>query len=295
MRRGAILGALLLVACAHKPPPAPPPAPPPPPPKGELLRFKAKAGDEQHNKVRITIESESAAAQGDKRGAQKPLVLSFSFGEEEKVDSVSPDGSALITARLVDAVGQASQGANQKLVDEMALAFDELHIQLKRQPRGEVAGINLTGLRAPLEEPTARQVLNAVYGAQRGPLFPEEHVDVGGTWKTHVPMPEASGFVGDVDYDYTWARNDGGLAVITSVGRLAAKRVGQGGNVTTKLTGQSTGEFHFDVAAGKLLASTVDQMTQVEGAIAGQQTLELGVRQHIRVEWSRATDDKEGE
>ena len=30
----------------------------------------------------------------------------------------------------------------------------------------------------------------------------------------------------------------------------------------------------------------VDQMTQVEGAIAGQQTLQLGVRQHIRVEWS---------
>jgi hypothetical protein len=29
-------------------------------------------------------------------------------------------------------------------------------------------------------------------------------------------------------------------------------------------------------------------MTQVEGTVQGQQTLQVGVRQHIRVEWSRA-------
>lgn len=287
MRRGLVTVALCLMACAHKPPPPPPaPPPPPPPPKGDHLRFKAKAGETSTSKVRLTIESESVAAQGGQRGADKPIVLQFRFGEEEKVDSVAADGSALVSARLVDAVGEASQGANQKVVDDMALAFDELKIQFKRTPRGEISAIGLSGLRAPLQEPTARQVLDAIYGAQRGALFPADPVDVGGTWKTVVPMLASTGFSGAVDYDYTYARKEGTVAGISAVGRLEAKRVGQRGQVVSHLTGQSTCDYRFDVAAGKLVASTIDQMTQVEGAIAGQQTLNLGVRQHIRVEFT---------
>ncbi|MGZ5133441.1 MAG: hypothetical protein ACXWCJ_19580, partial [Caldimonas sp.] len=140
MRRGVfvVAAALLMMACAHKPPPPPPPAPPPPPPKGDVLRFRASAGEGARSKVKLTIEQEQAAAQGDKRGASKPVTLSFSFGEEETVDSVAPDKSMIISARLVDAVGQGSAGTSQQLVDDMALAFDELKIQFKRQERGEV-------------------------------------------------------------------------------------------------------------------------------------------------------------
>src|SRR5689334_12227653 len=101
MPRGMVAAALLMMACAHKPPPPPPAPPPPPPPKGEVLRFKAKPGDETHSKVKLTIEQEQAAAQGDKRGTSKPVTLTFSFGEEEKVDSVAPDGSMIISSRLV--------------------------------------------------------------------------------------------------------------------------------------------------------------------------------------------------
>lgn len=284
MRRGLVAGALFLVACAHKPPPPPPAPPPPPPPKGDLLRFKARAGEDGKSKVKLVIEQEQAAAQGDKRGQTKPVTLTFSFGEEEHVDSVAPDGSMTISARLVDAVGQGSAGTNQQLVDDMALAFDELKIQFKRQPRGEVVALGLSGLRKPLDESLARPVLNAIFGAQRGPIVPEEHVDVGGTWKTTMPIASAAGFEGEVHYDYTYARRDGAIAVLSCVGRFEGRR--PQGTAMQKVSGTSSSELRFDRSAGRLVASTVDQMTQVEGAIAGQQTLQLGLRQHLRVEWT---------
>jgi hypothetical protein len=258
------------------------------------LRFKAKAGDESRSKVKIVIEQEQAAAQGDKRGQSKPVTLTFSFGEEEHVDSVSPDGSVLVSARLVDAVGEGSAGTKPELVDDMARAFDELKIQFKRHARGEVVAIGLSGLRKPLDESLARPVLNALFGAQRGPLFPEEHVDVGGTWKTTMTIPSAAGFEGEVHYDYTYARRDGAVAVISCVGSFECRR--PQGQAVQKLSGKSSAEYRFDRAAGRLVASSVDQMTQVEGAIAGQQTLQLGLRQHLRVEWTLDTSaDKDAQ
>ncbi len=286
MQRGLFVVALVLSACAHKPPPAPPPAAPPPPPKGELLRLKPKAGDALKSHVKLLIEQEVAGAQGDKRAATRPLVLQFGFGEEESVDSVAPDGSELVSARLVDAVGQASGGASQAMVDDMALAFDELKINFKRQPRGEVVSIGISGLRKPLDEKTERQVLNALYGAQRGPLLPEERVEKGATWKVAMPMAGLSGYEGDVHYDYTWARSDGAVAIIGGEGR--AEGHGQGKLGTSKLTSKSSAEYRFDVAAGKLLGTMVDQLTQVEdtAAPAGGQPVQSAVRQPVRVAWA---------
>ena len=295
MKRGNLVAAcaLLMMACAHTPPPPPPPAPaPPPPPKGDLLRFKAKPGDSAKSKIKLTIEQEQAAAQGDKRGATKPVTLTFSFGEEETVDSVAPDHSMLISARLVDAAGEGSAGTSQEMIDDMAQVFDELKIQFKRQERGDVVAVAISGLRKPLDESTARAVLNAIYGAQRGALFPEENVDVGGTWKTSMPIPSTAGFEGEVHYDYTYARKGGGVAVIGCEGRFEGKR--PQGTAMQKLSGKSSAEYRFDVAAGKMIGSTVDQMTQAEGAIAGQQALQLGVRQHIRVEWQLDTGGDAG-
>ena len=144
MRRGIAAAALLMMACAHKPPPAPPPPPPPPPPKGEVLRFKAKPGDETRSRVKLTVEVEQAAAQGDKRGTSKPVTLSFSFGEEEKVDSVAQDGSMIISSRLVDAVGQGSAGTSQQTLDvfedrwrRAAADLDNLRKRYAREVAGE--------------------------------------------------------------------------------------------------------------------------------------------------------------
>src|SRR6202012_4655198 len=141
---------------------------------------------------------------------------------------------------------------------DMALAFDELKVSFKRQSRGEGVSIGISGLRKPLDEKTARQVLNALYGAQRGPLLPEGRVEVGGTWKVMMPMSNLTGYDGDVRYDYTWARNDGAVAVIGGEGRAEGKKG------TSKLSAKSSGEYRLDVAAGKLVSSMVDQLTQVD-------------------------------
>jgi hypothetical protein len=291
MRKG--LGAtasFLVVAWGQQLPPAQA-SPPPPLAKGELLRFKSKPGDKERSKVKLTIEQETAAAQGKKSGASKPVVLTFGFGEEETVGAVDADGAARVAAHIVGAVGQGSAGTDPQTVDEMARALDELKVEFKRDARGEVLSLGLSGLRAPLSESTARQILNAVYGTQRGQLFPAQNIGVGGTWKTTMPIPSFADFEGEVHYDYTYARKNGTIAVILGEGRFEGKRAHGGAAVTQKLTGRSSAEYRFDVAAGKMLGSTVDQITQDEGAVPGREVLQLGVRQHIRVEWTPADKD----
>ncbi len=156
--RGALVVVAVVVffaaSCAHKPPP-PAPAPAPAPAKGDLLRFKAKKGDGLRSKVKLLIEQEVGTSPSEKR-PPRTVLLQFSFGEEEEVDNATPDGATLISARLVDAVGQAGATADQRMVDDMALAFDELKIQFKRHARGEILAVALAGLRRPLDESTAR-------------------------------------------------------------------------------------------------------------------------------------------
>ncbi len=127
----SILSCAAVLGCAHKPPPPPPaPLPPPPPPKGDTLRFKAKPGDAVRNKVSVLIEQQ--VSPGDKKAKPINVVLKFSFGDEETVDAVSPDGSQLVSARLVDAVGEAQAGGNQKIIvlvpmSEMLTYANQLH------------------------------------------------------------------------------------------------------------------------------------------------------------------------
>ena len=197
---------------------------------------------------------------------------------------MAPDGSVLISARLVDAVGQGSAGTSQQMVDDMALAFDELKIQFKRQARGEVVAIAHVG---PAQ--AARRV-DGARGAQRHLRRAARAAVPRGARRRRRHLedddadPVDGDFEGEVHYDYTYARKDGGVAVIGCEGRFEGKR--PQGTAMQKLSGKSSAEYRFDVAAGRALGVEVDQMTQVEGAIAGQQALQLGVRQHIRVEWT---------
>jgi hypothetical protein len=231
-----------------------------------------------HHKAHVVIEQEIAPA--DKKAKPTMLSISFSFGEEQLVQAVDADGAMLVQARLVDAVGESQVPANQKIVDDMALAFDELKISFKRQARGDVVALGLSGLRKPLDEATARQVFNAMFGAQRGAIFPEAPIDVGGTWKVSIPIPESTGLAGEVHYDYTYARKDDGVAIISAEGRFEGTK--KSGATESHSTGKSTTEYHFDVAGGRMVSSSVDQLTQVE--VTGPE--KGNVKQHLRVEWA---------
>jgi hypothetical protein len=274
---------LLFSGCAHKPPPPPPAPPPPPPPKGDTLRLKYQNGEDRISKVKLAIEQDVSGSQGNKSASRK-LALTFDFVEESKVESLAPDGTAQITARLADAVGSAASGADQKMVDDFALALDELKISFKRSPRGEIVALLLGGLRPPLEEGTARAMLNAMYSSQRGPILPEAPTDVGGTWKVDTALPPSTGFTGLISYNYTYARKGGGVAVVSCVGTIDGK--GGPGTGTRKMTGKSVSEYRLEVESGRLLSSSVDSDVQIDQNIPGQQTISSGVKQHVHAEWT---------
>jgi hypothetical protein len=266
------------LACAHK---KPPPAPPPEPPKGDLLRFKAAAGEEPKAKVTLLIDQEVMAAQGGK-GSSRHIVLNFGFAEEEKVDAVSPDGTLQLSGRMVDVAGTASQGATQPQVDDFSLALDELKIQFRRSPRGEVAAITMAGVRPPLDESTARMVLNAIYSAARGPILPEGLVEPGASWQVQTQVPTPGGATAEATYSYKYAAKEGGVATISGEGTLDSK---SGGGTTKHMSGKDLSEYKVEVATGHLLSSTVDVTRTVEDQIPGQQTMQVGLRSHIRVVW----------
>jgi hypothetical protein len=266
-----------LAGCAHKKPPPPPSEPPKP--VGDSLRFKAKAGDTPKAKVAMLIDQEMTTTAGVKTKTQK-IVLNFNLTEEETVDSVAPEG-AQISARLVDVAGTATSGANQEMVDNFAIALDELKISFRRSPRGEVAALTFTGLRNPLDENTAKSILNAIYGGGRGAILPEEPVAVGASWKVQTQVPTPLGVTGDASYAYTYAKKDGNVATVTGEGTLEAK----GGTppATKHLSGKSTSEYHLDIDAGRVDSSAADVNTSYEES-SGKTT--MAVKQRIKVDWT---------
>jgi hypothetical protein len=289
--RVTLLGlALVASACAHQkpPPPAPAPPPPPPPPAGDLLRLKAQPGAVTHGQVHVAVETDVAGAQGG-HSASRHLELGFDFTDEEKVQAVAPDGTQTITAELLNAVGHAGPGTKQETIDNVALALDEVKVRFQRTTRGEVDALQISGVRPPLEEQTARTMLNALYLAQRGPLLDDKPVPVGGTWKVSTSLPPSSGFTGVVSYLYTYLRDSSGVSMIGCDGTVDGK--GGGGGTTQQMKGTSTASVRFERESGNLLSSTVDATVQLTQVVPAQQAIQSGVRQHVRAEWRRVEED----
>ena len=276
---------LAMVACAHEPPPPPPAPPPPPKPPGDtVLKLTLTPGDVVRAHARLAIEQDVAGekAQKDKSPSARHLELSFEFSEEEKVESLAADGTATVRARLADVIGKVGQGGNQDLVDRFALALDELKVTFLRTPRGETTALVLTGVRPPLEVETARAMLNSLYAAQRGPLFPDEAVRVGDGWKAHAELPASTGFSGLVTYQYKLERKGGGVAVVSGMGSIDGK--GGGKETPRSMTGASTSEYRVDLEAGRFIGTVVDSMVDIEQML-GTPPTKLEVKQHVHAEW----------
>lgn len=242
---------------------------------GEQLRFKAKQGDRLNAKVALTMEFDVMVKQG-KKTTPKKISLSFNLASEEKVDSVDNLGNMALTARLADAIGKA-QGMDAKTVDDFALAIDELKINLTRTPRGDITSVGINGVRAPLDDRVARAIVNALYSASRGPLLPEDAIDVNGTWKSELQVPLGPNAIGNAVYNYTFAKKDGAVAVLSSTGSVTGE-AGPG----KKVTGTITSEYKLDSVQGKLTAYSTDINSSVEDASAPADARTSG--QRIKVE-----------
>jgi len=271
-----LLGVVTMLGCPPKTKPkVEEPIAKPAEPTGDTLRLKATQGDQGKGKVKLTIDQEAPG----KKGKVVQVSLAFDFVDEEKVEVSGPDG-AQISARFADATAKAIAGAKQDMADQLALALDDLKIVFKRSPRGEVSSLQITNVHAPLDEQTARSVVNAIFGAQRGAVLPEEPVELSKTWKVELPMPANSNYSGTINYQYTYAKKEGGIVTVTTVGTTDGKA--GSGNATQKMSGKSSGEVRFELASGKLLASTQDNDVKIEMLPAG-----TAVKQHIRAEWTR--------
>jgi hypothetical protein len=141
----------------------------------------------------------------------------------------------------------------------------------------------LSGVRPPLEEGTARAIVNAMNSAQRGTITPEPPTDVGQTWSVATALPPSSGFAGTVKYDYTYARKGGGVAVISGAGKLEGKAAGGG----KTMTGKSTAEYRLELN-GRMIGSLVEFDTDVEASPAS-------MKQHVRAQWTLESAPAEGE
>jgi hypothetical protein len=275
----------MLVGCGHKPPPPTKNPEPSPVPKGDLLRFKANAGDEPKAKVTLLIEQEQAAKTNDKNSQARKVVLSFRLVEEEKVDAIAPDGTAQLSSRLVDAVGEAGTGAPQNVVDEFALVLDELKVQFRRSPRGDVSSITVAGVRNPVDDKTARAILNAIFAGGRGPILPEEFVDVGATWNNTAQVPTNWGTSAEATYVYKYVSRDNGIATISCEGSLDSQKAGS--TAQKRMTNKNTAELKFDIAKGRLIGLVSDGTTQIEDVVQGTAGgVGGGIKSHVKVTWA---------
>ena len=236
--------------------------------RGALLRFKPKVGGRLFAKVRINVEADSAA---------EHAAFGFSFSAEETIDKVAEDGTASVSARLLDATGEAGASTDQKTMDALALAFDELKIRFKRSLRGEVTELAITDIRAPLDDKMARTVVSSVYGAAHGPILPEEPVDVGSTWKVETDIGTAVGVVGKATHSYVFVRKSGNLSVLSCESTMDAK--GPGG-ARKHMSSKQTSEYGFDGDSGRL------QSILADSSLKAEEGTPASVRQRVTFKWT---------
>src|SRR5262249_31722921 len=151
-------------------------------------------------------------------------------------------------SRLVDVTGEAGVGATQTQVDDFALALDELKIQFRRSPRGDVSSITVSGVRNPLDDKNARTILNSIFAGGRGPTLPEEFVDVGSTWNNTTQVPTPFGSSAEATYVYKYVSKKDGIAAITCEGSLDSAKAGA--TASKRMSGKNTAEYKFSIASG---------------------------------------------
>lgn len=277
-RRGLVVAALAVAACGgtkNNTKPTPVENPPPQTPKGETLRIKAKASDKMSAKGKLIIEFDAPMKQG-KKTVLKHVALDFSLAVDEKVESVDANGNAQVSARLGDAIGK-SDGLDAKMVDDFALAIDELKIQMTRTPRGEILSVNINGVRAPLDDRVARSVVNALFSASRGAVLPDGPVEQGAKWKTESQVALGPNAVGNAVYNYTFAKKEGNAVTIASDGSVVGE-LGPG----KKVNGKISSEYKIDNEQGKLQTYSTDINSTIEDPSAPPDQKSGG--QRIKVE-----------
>lgn len=272
------VAAALLLGCSHAG------APPGRAAVTERLWLRPQAGSRTRARMAVQIESDVVGRHGAE-GATRHVVIGFHGFDHQTVEAVADDGSARITARLADVVGEASPEADEEAVRAFARALDQLVVGFRRSPRGEGELVSIDGLAPPLDERTARLVAQALYATGRGPFLPDRLVELGALWTMSLRGPTALGVEADIGYEYRFVRKDSGVAMVTGRGKLeGGSQAGEGGQ--RRLTGAISSEYRVELARARLIGSVLDSLLQVEQRLPGQEATQSGVRQRVRAQWT---------
>lgn len=195
-----------------------------------------------------------------------PTLHTFSMQVEEKIASVDGKGAA-ITARLTEAVGASGE---PQLTDQLALALDDLKISYRRNEKGAVRDLKISGLRAPLEPHLARAIVLTLFGAARGANIPDRSIDVQDDWTVDADC-ELVGLTGHLHTFYTLLDRQGDELRFRGKGKIEA--IGAVGAVRRRIDGETFSDETVDLASGALVSAEYELSYKVDdepfGDLAG--------------------------
>ncbi len=206
-----------------------------------------------------------------------PATLhTFNLSIEEKVNSIE-QGSALVSARLVDVVGASGE---PQLSDQLALALDDLKISFRRTDRGEILDLKIEGVRRPLDEPTVLAIVTTLFGAARGPCLPESEVALQDDWTVEADA-EVVGVTTHQRHFYTLIGQQGSERQIREKGHIEG--VGTNGRVRRTVSGETFSNETVNLQKGLVLSAEYEWSAHVEDEPGDSEKPGVG-RTRVRVE-----------
>jgi hypothetical protein len=187
-----------------------------------------------------------------------PATLhTFNLVLEERIDSVD-GGEASVQARMLEAVGASGE---PQLSDKLALALDELKVSFRRTTRGEVRDLKIDGLRAPLDENTARAIVSTLFGAGRGPCLPDRNAALQDDWTVETD-DDVVGLTAHLRHFYTLLEKRTDAVRVRAKGRVEA--IGSLGSTRRHLEGETFSDEILDLRRGIVLSGEYEWSVTVD-------------------------------
>jgi hypothetical protein len=138
------------------------------------------------------------------------------------------------------------------------------------------AKLEVSDVNKPLDPVTARIVAGSIYGAGRGAIFTDKHVEVGATWPIRSEVTIPTGGSNNWEIEYKYEKREGSVATISFTGKSSGESQG------AQLTGDVSGELRFDTATGAVAFVRVDTKSARD---PGAQAAIPGAVLRVHVEW----------
>ena len=242
---------------------------------GDLLKLSLKPGDKLTGKVTVRLERSES-------GKKRPKVFAMVMKEEHSVASVE-SGVLHMTAAFVDIEPQGESSKERKDGEAMARALSTSKVSFDVTARGDVTNFDIAlpaevvdtkeGREMEAQMRDAKQIAQAVFGADRGPIFDPASVETGKTWPIRATIPIPQGGTKSWEITGTYEKNDGGIAEVALEGKVSGESRG------TQLTGELKGKLKLNVKGGYLTYQDMDTTSVFRGKDGSETNV------HVHITW----------